>query len=116
AKVEIDLIAAFGSEIQGGAPRRTDAACRCRPASFVALGGGGGGLLGRRGLGHLARAEAARADAQAALDAPHHRADALEVGIEPPVRHVVGVADAVAGHRPLPADLTTLSHRFPPAR
>ena len=53
-------------------------------------------LLAR--LGDLARAQAARAHLQPALDALHDGANPLQVRVEPPVGHVVGVADPVTGH------------------
>ena len=87
AKIEIDLIAA--------------------------LGRGSRRLLDRGRLGHLAGAEAARADAQPTLDARHHRADPLQIRVEPAVCHVVGVADPVPGQRSLAADVATLSHKSP---
>ena len=53
------------------------------------------------GLDDLVRAQAARADAQALDAAVDHRADALEVRLEPPRRHVVRVADIAADDRAL---------------
>ena len=39
-------------------------------------------------------------------------AHALEVGLEPPRPHVVGVGDAPADHRPLATDIATLRHNL----
>src|SRR4029077_16854148 len=64
-------------------------------------------------LDDLARFEAARADLHAldlALDPGTHR---HEVDVPAPLGHVVGVTDAVADGRTLPADIATLSHADP---
>ena len=67
------------------------------------------GLLG--GLDDLARAQAARADADALDAAVDHRADRLEIRLEPPRAHVVRVAVLPADDRTLPADFTALRHK-----
>src|SRR5262245_1619025 len=70
----------------------------------------GCGLVGRRRLGDLARAQAARADADLLLDALEDRAHLAEVRVEPAVGHVVGVAHPVAELGTLAADVASLSH------
>src|SRR5688500_919260 len=65
-----------------------------------------------RGLDDLARAQAARADAQPLNPAVHERAHALEVRLEPPGRHVMRVTDVPSHDRTLTADFTTFGHGF----
>ena len=62
------------------------------------------------GLDDLVRSQAARADAEPANAAVHHRADALQVRLEPTGRHVVGVADVAADDGALSADLAAFRH------
>ena len=54
------------------------------------------------GLDDLARAQAARADADALDAAVDHRPHRLQVRLEPARAHVVGVADAAPDDRPFP--------------
>src|SRR5207342_3581331 len=63
------------------------------------------------GLRDLARAQATRADLEPAMRAlAHDGAHGLQVGVETPVGHVVGVADPIAELRALAADVAPLSH------
>ena len=63
---------------------------------------------------HLAGAQAAGADAQAADSAVHHRAHALEVRFKPPRRHVVRVADISPDDRALSAEFAAFRHKEEP--
>src|SRR5204863_4349197 len=65
------------------------------------------------GLDEFAGPDTAGARPDSARDAADHGPDFLQVQMPLPVRHVVGVADPVTGHRDLPAELTVLSHGFP---
>src|SRR5262249_11539241 len=62
------------------------------------------------GLGHLATAQAARADANPADAAVDHRLDGLQIRLEPPRAHVVRVAVLPAGGPRLSAHFTLLRH------
>ena len=63
------------------------------------------------GLDDLAGLETARADAQAADSAVDQRPDALEVGFEPPRRHIVRVADISPDDRALSAEFAAFRHK-----
>src|SRR5688572_30816786 len=68
------------------------------------------GVFTSGGLDDLARAQAARADAEALDAAVDHRADPLQVRLEPAGSHVVRVADVAADHRALVTDFAALRH------
>ena len=63
------------------------------------------------GLDDLAGLETARADAQAPDPAVDQRPDALEVGFEPPRRHIVRVADISPDDRALSAEFAAFRHK-----
>ena len=62
------------------------------------------------GFDDLARAQAARADAQALDPAVDQRPDALEIRFEAARRDVVRVADVAADDRPFPAEFAAFCH------
>ena len=68
-------------------------------------------FCGRR-LGDLARAQAAGADRSLLWTPSMTVAHPLQVRVEPPVGHVVGVADPVAELGSLAADVASLSHHM----
>src|SRR5437867_4534734 len=63
-----------------------------------------------RGLGDFAASQTARADADALDATVDHRADELQVRLEPARAHVVRVAVLPADDRTLAADFTSLRH------
>jgi uncharacterized protein (DUF58 family) len=63
---------------------------------------------------HLARLQAARADADTLSTATYERANGLKVGIEAATGAVVGMTDAVAKLRPLATYIAALGHHAPP--
>src|ERR1700704_2672989 len=78
---------------------------------FAALGA----ETGRRTsgcLGDLAGAEAPGADADPFCRAVDERPHGLEVRLEPPGSHVVGMRDRPADDRSLVADFAPLGHEF----
>ena len=58
----------------------------------------------------LAGAQAARADTNSLGGAVDQGSDRLQVGLEPPRPHVVGVRNRPAHHGTLTADFTSLCH------
>src|SRR5207237_10617925 len=63
-----------------------------------------------RRLRHLARTQAARADADAFDAAVDHRAHPLKIRLEPPRAHVVRVAHLAADDGRFSTDLTLFGH------
>ena len=68
------------------------------------------------GLDDLAGLQAARADTQTLDAAVHHRADALEVRLEPPRRHIVRVAHISPDYRAFSAKFAAFCHDLSPWR
>jgi hypothetical protein len=62
------------------------------------------------GFLNLAALNARRADADALGTALDNRAHRLQIDVPPALRHIVGMADAVAELRPAPAQITYLRH------
>jgi hypothetical protein len=79
-------------------------------------GAGGISRLDSRRLCDLARADAAGTYPDVLRPSVDHRTHPLEVGQPAPFRHVVGVGDVAAAHRPLAADFTSLRHIRTPSR
>jgi hypothetical protein len=71
-------------------------------------------VLASAGLGDLAAADTACADAQASGGAVYERSDCLKIGLEDPPRAVIGVTDVVAEGRPLAADFANPGHGCAP--
>ena len=70
-------------------------------------------LFPRRGLRDLPRADAPRAGLNLLGSALDDRVHALQIDVPLAIAHVVSVADAVAAHRRLPAELAMLRHGSP---
>ena len=62
------------------------------------------------GASEVALLEATGANVHLALLTILHDGDTLDVGTEPAVGHLVGVADGTTGHRVLAANFTYLRH------
>ena len=66
------------------------------------------------GFDNRSGAEATRTDADSFAGALEDDANALEVGVPNPLRHIVRVADLVSVHRSLAADAARTGHFVPP--